>query len=378
MRLVLPTGTGDERANARGIATIAAHSIEPAFDADMFRFMQSGGRVDADVGLDETAFSVRGLAANIDILLSGLAATVREGTYTDENVRDAMTSQQLRSNTNRDDDLASEVWREALFGAHPYRYAGQRAHAKRGPFELTTLEAFRSQHYRPRGATLIVAGRFDPAVADRWVDHYFNDWAGAPVPRDDRDATLRPLAFAQKQASSQITVQIAFEAPTTHDATLRVLVEMIEGAIADVREQIAASYGLQVIAVRRRALTTIEVTGFVDAARAGEALALLRDQLARLRERTDDTASRFVSARRRVLGQLGSVDTTASALADLTSDDVAKWGDSMKNTAALTLDQIAPLLGKLELTNAAILLRGPERAVRDAYTAIGREPSVVD
>ena len=381
IRLVLPTGTADEPSGQRGIALIAASAIEPAFDGEMFRFVQAGGRVDADVGFDHTELAVRGLAANIDILLSGLAATVLEGEYSIDGVHEAMTWQRLTSKISRDDRVANAVWREAIFGGnHPYRYAGDWAHARRGVFEAKALDQFRRRHYVPRGATLIIAGGFDTTTAERWVDHYFKHWTGDPLPRRTEPATLRPLAFAQNQPGSQLAVQIAFAAPTTDEVALRVVVEMLEGAISDVREQIAASYGLRARLVQRRSSTTIDLRGSVDASRAAEALALLRDRLASLRERSDVTASLFVSARRRVLARWASVDASASAIADLASDAAARGSTRAAHDRArtLTIDKVQPLLEKLQLSNAAILLRGPERALREAYGAIGRQPSVVE
>jgi hypothetical protein len=44
----------------------------------------------------------------------------------------------------------------------------------------------------------------------------------------------------------------------------------------------------------------------------------------------------------------------------------------------LTIDRIAPLLDKLDLANAAIVMSGPEAAVRDGYAAIGRKPAVIE
>jgi zinc protease len=381
IRLVLPTGTGDEPTAQRGIALIAAHAIEPAFDGEMFRFAQSGGRVDADVGFDHTELAVRGLAANIDILLSGLATTVLEGGYTIDGVNDATTWQRLTSKIGRADRIANAVWREAVYGAsHPYRHAGDWAHANRGVFEAKALDQFRRRHYVPGGATLIIAGGFDTTVAERWVEHAFKHWTGEPSPRRTEHATLRPLAFAQNQPGSQLAVQIAFAAPTTDEVALRVVVEMLEGAIADVREQIAASYGLRARLVQRRSSTTIDLRGSVDASRAGEALALLRDRLASLRERSDATASLFVSARRRVLARWASIDTSASAVAEMASSRAARGspGAAHERARTLTIDKVQPLLEKLQLANAAILLRGPERALREAYAAIGRQPSVVE
>ncbi|MEJ7596290.1 MAG: insulinase family protein [Kofleriaceae bacterium] len=378
IRLVFPTGTGDEASDQRGIAVLAAHAIEAELDGEMFQFLQSGGALDADVGFDTTELAVTGLAANLDILLFGLAATVREGMYLPEGVRAEITRQQVASTATRADRTASAAWREALYGGdHPYRHAGDWAHASKAAYQPKALARFQRSRYQPTGATLIIAGQFAVEAADRWVDYYFKEWTGAPPARREREATLRPLAFAQRQAGAQLAVHIGFAAPSGDHAARAVVVEMLEGAIADVREQLAASYGLHASLVTRRLLTTIELRGSIDAGRATDALALLRDRLAQLRVHDDATASLFVSARRRVLARWATADQTASAIADTARDDL-RAPRSLERVRVLTLAQIQPQLAELELSRAAILLRGSERALREAYTSIGRSPTALE
>lgn len=57
-----------------------------------------------------------------------------------------------------------------------------------GDLDAATLEevrAFHAAYYRPDNAVLVVAGHFDPAQLDRWVDRYFAPIARprAPIPR---------------------------------------------------------------------------------------------------------------------------------------------------------------------------------------------------
>ena len=52
---------------------------------------------------------------------------------------------------------------------------------------LSDVVAFHRDHYRPDNATLVVAGDFDPAQLDGWIDKYFGAVAkpAAPLPRFD-------------------------------------------------------------------------------------------------------------------------------------------------------------------------------------------------
>jgi hypothetical protein len=110
------------------------------------------------------------------------------------------------------------------------------------------------------------------------------------------------------------------------------------------------------------------LTGAVDANRAADVARLLHDRLARLS--SDEML--FVSARRRVVAKLRSIDTTASGLAERFVRDVDVARPTAEATAALTLDQIAPALAALDLARATILLRGPASATGAAATGFGR------
>jgi hypothetical protein len=88
----------------------------------------------------------------------------------------------------------------------------------------------------------------------------------------------------------------------------------------------------------------------------------------------------FVAARRHVIARRAVVDTRASAIAEAASREIAsgrvRW--SIDEASTLTLDRVAPLLDQLDLARAAMFLRGPEQALREAYAAIGRQPALIE
>lgn len=369
VRLVLPAGTADDPHGQRGVAELAANALDANFDSDALRFIQAGGSVDADAAFDHTAFVARGVAGQLDTLLQGLVGIVREGNYDDV----GETVRWLNASISRDRSarIADDAWRTAIYGAaHPYARAGQWAHADR--LSTDDLGRFHAAHYRPLGATLIVAGKFDPADAERWVAYYFADWRGTGTPRTAERAHLAPLAFTQVRAGAQLTIQIAFTAPED-PAIACVVAEMLDEASADVRDELAASYGVHAALLEHRLGSTIVLAGDVDADRAGEVAKLLRERLARL---PSDPAL-FVSARRRVVANLRSIDTSAAGLAERFVRDTELVRPTAEATAALTFDRIAPALA-LHLTDAAILLRGPAPATSAAASGFGRTATPLD
>ncbi len=384
IRFVLPVGTADEPPGQRGVALVAAHALDAPFDTTMFQFLQNGGRLEPDVDFDQTVFSTRGMASRLDVLLAGIATTLREGTYDLDGVRDAANWLTMTSSQDAEDRVASSAWRDALYGAgHPYRFASQWQHVERKALGIAALERFRRQHYQPSGATLIVAGNFEPASADRWIEYHFADWSGAPIARTSPRAVPRALAFAQPSRVAQVSLVAAFALPGDDAVAEQLVTEMVREAIADVREQLAASYGLSAVLIRRRLSTRLELTGTIDAARAGDALAMLRDRLDQLRAGGDSAASLFVSARRHVVGQLLSVDTRAEALADRVVQALDSGTEPRFNFAdaerarTMTLDKVSGLLERIDLSSAAMLVRGPEAATTAAYAAIGRTPALL-
>ncbi|MBB3911381.1 M16 family metallopeptidase [Sphingomonas desiccabilis] len=64
---------------------------------------------------------------------------------------------------------------------HPYARPGIGSIEDLDAATIDDIRAFHATYYRPDNAVLVVAGNFDPAQLDRWVDQYF-----APVTKPDR------------------------------------------------------------------------------------------------------------------------------------------------------------------------------------------------
>jgi predicted Zn-dependent peptidase len=386
IELMFPAGTADEPAGKRGIALIAAGALHApsGVATEMLRFVQAGGSVAREATPDHTLFAVQGLAANIDILLDGLSLVVRGGEYDPLSVRDSASWLQLKTQGTVHDRAARVAWRSAVYGSdHPYARAGIWAYADRGATDVDALRAFRAAHYVPDGATLVIAGHFDPHEADRWIDEEFGKWTGHAAERHLPRASPQPFGFALAEDKPEISVAIAI--PVDPDARVadELAAEMLQEAISDVREELAASYGLHAYLEETAASTSIVLEGQVDARRAAEVFALVRERIAKLHEPSDDTASIFVSARRHVVARLGSVDTRPAKLAARFVHE-ADLGllpgvqlQLAETARVFTIDRLLPALGQLDLGRAAILLRGPRAALDAAYGALGRTPAYI-
>lgn len=380
VRFVYAAGTGDEGADQPGIATLAAMGLRahPLDIPEVVRFFEAGGTLAPTVGRDHTSFRAPGLERNLDITLSAAARWLDGGHYREL----AQAVARIRAAERRDpgDAATDAAWRTALFGSdHPYARAPELAR-----FDEDAVQSFRGRHYTADRLTIIIAGGFDPAVASAWVDRVAGALASTP-PRPRPRAPVRPAPVTLGIADDTTLLRMRIAFPVAGDrASELVLAAMLDDAVAGVRFERAASYGLAAHLEESRLGSWIEIDGYVDAAHARDAMALIRDRLVELRGASSTTAARFVRARHDVMQRLVLVPTSARALADR-AEDAAAMGRSVADDLATaeavrtqTLATLAPRLAQLDLAAAVVQLRGPRAAIVAASVAAGRTPQLLD
>lgn len=384
IRLVFATGTADEPPAKRGVALVAARGLtwDPRYLNDLLPFVAAGGSDQVAVGTDTTTFSTRGVDMHLDLLLAGLRRWVREGEYDDS--ADAMADVlRAQAKSIEDTGALTDAWRTARFGeGHPYIAAGLVRHITRG-VTSADVTAFRAGHYTPDNATLVIAGRFDAALADRWIDYLFADWRGHAEPRQAPHATPSPASLAAVEDIAQVRLAISIPATAGDRASRLVAAAMLDDLANDVRHQLGATYGVYASLDDRRLAADYSIGGSVDATRATDAVKLLQERIAALRTDPTAAARAFVIARHHVLAQLASVSDTSTGLAAHVVDAIASGATDETDTKtasevrALTIDAMGPTLGDLDLTRAAILMRGPSDAFQPAFGVLGRTPTIV-
>jgi zinc protease len=383
-RLVFRTGTADEPANQRGVALIAANTLtwDLHYLRDLLPFVSAGGLRDTDVGTDRTTFAVQGLDMNLDVILAGLRRWVRDGTYDDSAVNFVTA---MRRATKRVDDqgVLTDAWRAALFGgAHPYVAAGI-ARLASNTLTLDDAAKFRATHYTPDNATLVITGHFDPLLADKWIDYLFADWKGRADSRQSMATAARPTTLARVDDTALVQLRIALQ--TTADrAHAIVAAELLDDIVHDVRYRFGASYTLDAQLAETRLASFYLISGWIDSARAAVAMKMIRDRIAELHSDATAAARAFVIARRHALTHLEGKVTSASALAARVEHDIemqrAPLSDlsTAKAVQALTIDDMGPTLGELDLAQATVLLSGPQAELKTAFDVLGRKPTFID
>jgi predicted Zn-dependent peptidase len=383
-RLVFGTGTGDEPATQRGIAMFAADTL--TWDLhdlpDIYQFVRVGGLRDTDVGTDRTSFTVNGLDSTIDLVLTGLRRWVRDGVY-DDSASSFVNAMRAASKHSDDQGPLTDAWRAALFGAaHPYVEAGIVRHVN-SALTLTDAAQFRSRHYTPDNATLVITGRFDARLADRWIDFLFADWQGHADPRSSGSVRSQPASIGKVDDLTLVQVRLALPATTGRAAEL-VAAAMLNDIVHDVRYRLGASYTLEAELAETRLASFYVIGGWVDATRAASALELVRDRIRELHSDATAAARAFVIARRHVLGQLHARIASAGALATRIERDVEMGRAPMSDIGtaadvkAMTLANMTTTLEELDLARATVLLDGPGTEVKNAFEVLGRKPVYVD
>ena len=74
---------------------------------------------------------------------------------------------------------------QQLFSVHPYRHPVVGSIEDLNAATLDDVRRFHDTYYRPDNAVLIVAGDFEPAQLDAWIDRYFGPLVSPkePIPR---------------------------------------------------------------------------------------------------------------------------------------------------------------------------------------------------
>jgi zinc protease len=386
IRLLVPGGRGDEPPGKPGVGALAAslltwrfpRELSTAEQIDFYKVIQMGGIVERDQDAQNTKFRVTGLSSFAAGLLWQLHWLITSGVYEHKEL-----DTERKRQAGRDVERLLRVQRlvrardSALFGDdHPY--AAEMYDPRRvADLEIEDLEAFRKRHYRAADAILIVTGHFDAADIESRIRRLFGalpagEVSGArqvPPPRLPAGPTYLAM---DDPTRAQTGISISFAtAPgflERHAARL-VLAEMLHEVLQfALRERMAASYGVTVAHSYRPGPGSLTIEADVDQARAGEAFAALRDELARLRG--GDFAAAFVRARRAVLQRL-----MATAL---DSDNVA---DTLEFMAAHGLprdypDLLAQRVAALRIGDVRALLADEMPAGREVVTAIGQRASI--
>jgi predicted Zn-dependent peptidase len=345
---------------------------------------QMGGRLMNEVSEDTTTFRMTGVAMYLDALLWKLSYLLESGVYKSEDL--ARVRRELKQSESRDSHNEARRWqiiREALFGkGHPY--ANESLSAKNlDRISTDDLKAFRAQHYRIRGATLIITGQFDSKLASAEIKRLFGAWPDQQAPPVPKVLPVGPQPatyFAASDAdATQMGVVMAFATEPDfrlRAAARRVLREMVDEAVGLLRTKLGATYDVNVEHITNAGPGVLLITTSVDRSRAAEAFVAMRQAMEELR--SGDMAEAFVRARRRVLHKLMAQTADSRAMAGRLSFAVANdlalnyHDDLAREVAALRPSDIRALMAaEMDAGREIVVLQGRASEISAVYQAAG-------
>src|SRR3546814_16315126 len=85
---------------------------------------------------------------------------------------------------------------EISYTKHPYARPGIGSIEDLEAASIDDVRAFHATYYRPDNAILVIAGNFDPAQLDRWLDYFLAPTPNPqrPIPRVTVTQPIRPQA----------------------------------------------------------------------------------------------------------------------------------------------------------------------------------------
>ncbi len=241
------------------------------------------------------------------------------------------------------------------YEVHPYARPGIGSIEDLDAATIDDVRAFHATYYRPDNAVLVVAGNFDQARFDRWVDTYFGP-IERPTTRIPRVTAVEP---ERRQARSYTVhepntplpaVLISYPAPSARDEDAAA-VEVLDGILSTgessrlhqslvYRDRVASQASSFVdIKQGRGSLAVYAILTGGQSAEAGEAA--LRREIARFRDQPVSAAELAEAKNELLTSELRereTVDGRASALAEavIVDGDPRAADERLAGIAAVT------------------------------------------
>jgi predicted Zn-dependent peptidase len=190
--LFFRSGNAAVAAKAPGLADMTATVARTGTQRRASREIEEDlRRMGADLatgaGADTSVISFEGLVDHSNDLLTLVSELAREASFpADEFERERrQLVEGLRIERTTPSFLASERFRRALFGSHPYGTISP-TEEQAMSYRVEDLKDFYQQYYRPGNALLVMVGDFAPQAMLTQIEKVFGSWAsGSAEPAPD-------------------------------------------------------------------------------------------------------------------------------------------------------------------------------------------------
>ena len=216
--LTVQSGLAVDPADKAGLAQVVVDAAQegtssrtsPQIKQEVF---QLGATLTGASGQDTSTFTIRGLADTLPEMVALLADVVRNPTFPQGEIDllKANLMQSLQAQLASPQAVSNRVYRQALFGTHPYARTG--AVLDTVPkIDRASVVEYHTTYYRPNNAFVIVTGDVAPDAAFAAVEKAFGSWTRAtvPVPPSAPLPSLagRKVVFVQRPDSVQSSISV--------------------------------------------------------------------------------------------------------------------------------------------------------------------------
>jgi zinc protease len=357
-----------------------------------------GGSNNASTGLDVTNYFETVPAQHLERMLFAEAErmgslVVDESSFESERdvVKEEFRLRVLSTPYGRFQRLHSQAF---IFQDSPYRRPGIGSIADLDAATMDDVLRFHETFYRPDNAYLIVAGNFDQAQLDRWIDQYFGgiENPDRPLPENNVPETFGPAREATFYGPNVPLPMVQITWPTVpYNHPDRAALDVLDGILSTgessrlyqslvYRQQIATQASSsnsqqQQVGV----LNTFAIMS--EGKSADEGLAALRAEVARLREEPV-TAAELAEAKTELTAQalrgLETIDGRAFSLgyALIMTGDPTTADRGIPNIQAVTAEDVQRVARQYLTDDRAIAMRylqatdeNPASPVQEVFTA---------
>ncbi|MCZ7530698.1 MAG: insulinase family protein [Acidimicrobiia bacterium] len=364
---------GTERWSARGIA----EAVEAV-----------GGDMNAFTTHEYTAFYVRVPDEEFDLAADILSDIIREPSFRTEEV-DAerqVILEEIRMRDDAPDDVAHETFGAALFPKHPIGREVIGSHETVGDLSRDDIAGYHREHYRSRNLVVAAAGNVDHAQVVERLGALLVEGDAGDRPARPRPEIGSPLPVAvQKRPTEQAHVVLGVRSlPRADDArwALGAVNQVLGGGMAsrlfqEVRELRGLAYSVYSYRAAFEETGAFGIYVGTGPERVGEALAVIDEQIERLRRDGGVSAEELRAAQGHLVGSLSlSLETAASRMhrigsSELTLGEVLTVDEVVDKMRSVTPDDVGAVVERLFTDSAMVLAAvGPfdESAFADRIT----------
>lgn len=203
LRVVVPAGRVDDRADRAGLASATAALLNKGTATRSAREIAEtidfvGGSLQSQSSSDSSYAQTQLTSDQIDLGLELLADVVLRPSFPAEEIERwrKQTLNGLQVQLQNPEYLAQAVFERALYGEHPYGLPAIGTPQSVSALQRDDFVRFHQERYVPNGAIVTVAGDVKPAEAFAKVERHFGAWKKGAEPK-------RPAVSAGKAAPAR-------------------------------------------------------------------------------------------------------------------------------------------------------------------------------